>query len=405
MTSLNPAFTVGDQIAEVLRRHRGCSPRPRRAAGPSSCWSWSASRTPPSGCDSYPHQFSGGMRQRVMIAMALACEPDLLIADEPTTALDVTVQAQILELLADLQDAPGHGASCSSPTTSAVVAEVADRVVVMYAGQVVEQASTGELFAHPQHPYTEGLLGCLPGGRAGGERLQRDPGPVPSAARPAGRLPVPPAVPLRAGRPVRRRRPRARPGRRCPRGPLPAGRRARADGDPLMPTLPTCRERLPQADPGAAPAAPPLLRVTGLTKSFVTRRAPLRPAAGLRAGGRRRVARAAGRADARPGRRVGLGQVDDRAADRCACIEPDAGTVRARRPRPHAPPRRAAPRRCAGDVQMVFQDPYSSLNPSMDRRATSSASRCACTGGIGAGERDRARRRAARPGRPDRARR
>ncbi|MFN0136210.1 MAG: ABC transporter ATP-binding protein [Phycisphaerae bacterium] len=160
MSSLNPLITIGDQIGETLRLHRGMGARAARGRGiellervkiPAA-----ASRV-----DDYPHQLSGGMRQRVMIAMALACEPMLLIADEPTTALDVTVQAQIVELLREIQRAMGLAVLFITHDL-ALVSSIADRVYVMYAGRVVEQARATELFARPRHPYTQALLRSLP---------------------------------------------------------------------------------------------------------------------------------------------------------------------------------------------------------------------------------------------------
>jgi oligopeptide/dipeptide ABC transporter ATP-binding protein len=187
MTSLNPVHTVGAQIAEVVHCHEGLGhaaaarhavdmlalvgiPEPTRRAG------------------SYPHQLSGGMRQRVMIAMALACRPGVLIADEPTTALDVTIQAQILDLMEDLQDQLGMAIIFITHDLG-VVAQIADRVLVMYAGQVVEAAPVADLFARPRMPYTAGLLGSIPrlGRGRDGRRLQAIPGHVPSPTQlPAG---------------------------------------------------------------------------------------------------------------------------------------------------------------------------------------------------------------------------
>jgi peptide/nickel transport system ATP-binding protein len=182
MTSLNPVLTVGRQIREPLRLHQGLDreaaerraiemltlvgiPEPRRRV------------------DEYPHQLSGGMRQRVMIAMALACNPKLLIADEPTTALDVTVQAQILDLMRDLKRRVGAAILLITHDLG-VVAEVAEHVVVMYAGRKVEEAPARLLFANPRHPYTQGLLGAVPklGSSLSGEasRLSEIPGLVPS---------------------------------------------------------------------------------------------------------------------------------------------------------------------------------------------------------------------------------
>jgi peptide/nickel transport system ATP-binding protein len=160
MTSLNPSFTIGDQISESILRHRGGSRSAarkrtiellRRVHIPS----------PERRVDEYPHKLSGGMRQRVMIAMALACDPRLLIADEPTTALDVTLQAQILDLMRELKAESGAAIILITHDLG-VVAEVCDEVAVMYAGEVVERASVDALFAHPQHPYTVGLLGSIP---------------------------------------------------------------------------------------------------------------------------------------------------------------------------------------------------------------------------------------------------
>ena len=160
MTSLNPAYTVGSQMTEVLRRHKGTSQRTAtdRAADLLARVGITA---PGMRLGQFPHQLSGGLRQRVMIAMALMCDPQLLIADEPTTALDVTVQAQILRLLAGLQRDLGLGLLLITHDLG-IVARVATRVSVMYAGEVVESAPTAELFANPKHPYTRGLLRCVP---------------------------------------------------------------------------------------------------------------------------------------------------------------------------------------------------------------------------------------------------
>ena len=177
MTSLNPVFTVGDQIVESVRAHRRVS---RRQARERAVELLDLVRIPdPRGrFDDYPHRLSGGMRQRVMIAMALACEPDVLVADEPTTALDVTIQAQVLELLRDLQGEFGMGVILITHDLG-VVAGIADRVVVMYTGRKVEEAPVDDIFAAPLHPYTQGLLGSLP--RAGREeRLREIPGVIPS---------------------------------------------------------------------------------------------------------------------------------------------------------------------------------------------------------------------------------
>jgi peptide/nickel transport system ATP-binding protein len=160
MTSLNPVYSVGEQIAESLRLHEGLS-RKEAINRAVEMLRLVHIPTPERRVHDYPHQFSGGMRQRVMIAIALACKPKLLIADEPTTALDVTIQAQILDLLAELKDRLGMAVLLITHAMG-VVAEVAQRVVVMYAGKVVEEAPVGELFARPRHPYTQGLIRSIP---------------------------------------------------------------------------------------------------------------------------------------------------------------------------------------------------------------------------------------------------
>ena len=160
MTSLNPVFTVGEQIAEALRLHRNLSRKAAREAA-IAAMSEVSIPDPARRVDDYPHQLSGGMRQRVMIAMALACDPKLLIADEPTTALDVTIQAQILELLDGLRKTRELAVLLITHDLG-VVAEVADRVAVMYTGKIVEESPVEELFARPKHPYTEGLLRSVP---------------------------------------------------------------------------------------------------------------------------------------------------------------------------------------------------------------------------------------------------
>ena len=160
MTSLNPVYSVGAQIIEAIRLHQKKSRSEARARA-IEMLKLVGIPSPETNVDAYPHQLSGGMRQRVMIAMALACEPQLLIADEPTTALDVTIQAQILELLASLKEKLGMSVILITHDLG-VVAEVATDVVVMYAGRVVEKSKVKGLFAHPRHPYTRGLLKSLP---------------------------------------------------------------------------------------------------------------------------------------------------------------------------------------------------------------------------------------------------
>jgi peptide/nickel transport system ATP-binding protein/oligopeptide transport system ATP-binding protein len=177
-SSLNPVYTVGDQIAEALRLHRGLD---RRAARAETVRLLEEVGIPEAArrADDYPHQLSGGMRQRVMIAMALSCGPRLLIADEPTTALDVTIQAQILELLDALRRSRGMAVLLITHDLG-VVAEVCDRVVVMYAGEVVETGTVHEIFRAPAHPYTRALLESLPDVERFEQRLASIPGAVPS---------------------------------------------------------------------------------------------------------------------------------------------------------------------------------------------------------------------------------
>ena len=185
MTSLNPVLTIGSQIAEVLRLHR--------PIGRAQAWRDAVDMLrlvripePEQRAKAYPHQLSGGMRQRAMIAMALACNPKVLIADEPTTALDVTIQAQILTIILELQQKLGTAVILITHDLG-VVAETAQRVIVMYAGRKVEEAPVDDLFAHPQHPYTRGLMASIPrlaimqgDGERAPERLQEIPGMVPA---------------------------------------------------------------------------------------------------------------------------------------------------------------------------------------------------------------------------------
>src|SRR5919112_5631670 len=181
MTSLNPSYTVGDQIMEAIVRHRDVSKNEAEARAVEMLRRVRIPN-PEARFHDYPHKLSGGMRQRVMIAMALALDPQLLIADEPTTALDVTIQAQILGLMRQLKEESGTAIVLITHDLG-VVAEVCDEVVVMYAGQVVERAPVGQLFAFPQHPYTVGLLGSLPRLDARRPRLAAIEGAVPNMTR------------------------------------------------------------------------------------------------------------------------------------------------------------------------------------------------------------------------------
>jgi oligopeptide/dipeptide ABC transporter ATP-binding protein len=182
MTALNPVMTIGEQIAEVLRLHKGMD---RNAAAERAVGFLDSVHIPSASRRAldYPHQLSGGMRQRAMIAMALAGEPELLIADEPTTALDVTIQAQIVDLMLELQERTGMAIQFISHNLG-LISELADRVVVMYAGVVVESAPADELFANPRHPYTIGLMATLPDLERRVERLPTIPGMVPDPRKP-----------------------------------------------------------------------------------------------------------------------------------------------------------------------------------------------------------------------------
>ena len=244
MTSLNPVLSIGDQLVEAVMLHRDVTSRQARELAIEGLEEVGIPRAERR-IDDYPHQFSGGMRQRVMIAMALINDPALLIADEPTTALDVTTQAQILELIQ--RAAADHGTAVVLITHDlGVVAEMADDIVVMYAARVAEHAPVFELFEQPLHPYTWGLLGSLPRLDVELDRLSQIAGPATVAASTARRLPVPAALPVRV-RPVRARAAggdarelrRRAPGRVLPRrGAEAAGvgaRRRRARGSSRRP--------------------------------------------------------------------------------------------------------------------------------------------------------------------------
>jgi peptide/nickel transport system ATP-binding protein len=182
MTSLNPSYTIGNQIIEAIRRHQGLDAAAARARA-IEMLKLVRIPSPEKRVDDYPHKLSGGMRQRAMIAMALACGPQLLIADEPTTALDVTIQAQILDLMRGLRRDTGAAIVLITHDLG-VVAEMADDVAVMYAGQIVERAAVHDLFARPEHPYTVGLLGSIPRLDEKRERLPSIEGRVPDMTHP-----------------------------------------------------------------------------------------------------------------------------------------------------------------------------------------------------------------------------
>jgi peptide/nickel transport system ATP-binding protein len=182
MTSLNPSYTLGEQIIEAIVRHRGVSRHEARMRAVEMLRRVRIA-SPEERIDDYPHKLSGGMRQRAMIAIALACDPELLIADEPTTALDVTIQAQILDLMRELKAETGAAIILITHDLG-VVAEVCDEVAVMYAGQIVERAPVDALFAEPQHPYTLGLMGSIPRLDRRAERLATIEGSLPDMTAP-----------------------------------------------------------------------------------------------------------------------------------------------------------------------------------------------------------------------------
>ncbi|MGY1610135.1 MULTISPECIES: ABC transporter ATP-binding protein [unclassified Geodermatophilus] len=207
LSSLNPVYSVGFQIGEMFRAHRGMSKKDARKRAVELM---DRVRIPAAArrVDDYPHQFSGGMRQRVMIAMAIALDPRILIADEPTTALDVTVQAQVMDLLKDLQEETGMGLILITHDLG-VVNEVADNVAVMYAGEIVERGTVDDVFTHPAHPYTEGLMGSVPQVEHKGGRLQPIAGQPPNLAR------IPSGCPFHPRCARRRLGAEAAPGREC----------------------------------------------------------------------------------------------------------------------------------------------------------------------------------------------
>ncbi|HEX5613744.1 MAG TPA: ABC transporter ATP-binding protein [Acidimicrobiia bacterium] len=362
MSSLNPAFTIGNQIAETVRAHSKVS-RAQANARAIEMLDLVGIPDPARRARAYPHAFSGGMRQRAMIAMALACEPKVLIADEPTTALDVTIQAQILELLRRLQHELGMAVIFVTHDLG-VVADICDRVVVMYAGEVVERSEVAALFAAPAHPYSAALLDSMPQMAATDERLRVIPGQVPRPdALPSGCRFHPRcahAVAECAERPVALV-PIARNGdgpqlTRCARQPglllLGAASERR---------VATESPRAPADVPPRSPRAVPLLSVRGLTKSFAVHSTVLRRTIGS-------VRAVDGiDLDIAPGETLGLVGESGSGKSTVARLvvgltEPTAGTVTLDGVDLATLGARAL-RDARRDLQIVFQDPYSSLDP------------------------------------------
>jgi peptide/nickel transport system ATP-binding protein len=354
LSSLHPQYTVGWQIVEAIRAHEsiGREGARRRAV---ALLEEVGIPDPSRRVDDYPHQFSGGMRQRVMLAMALALRPELLIADEPTTALDVTVQAQLLDLLARLQRE--HGTALVLVTHDlGVIAQVADRVLTMYAGRIVEEATAGEVFAAPHHPYTRGLLSCIPGAATRGSAL------VPIGGQPPSMLGLPQGCAFAPRCPyVERRCREALP----PLRELSTSHRSECvlPGEFAVARATVGAEAGDRADEieGSAGNDPPLVRVAGVVKHFAGRRRGVF--------GKAPSIRAVDGVDLEIRRGETLGLVGESGSGKstlarlvAGLLPPTAGTVEidgadlARLGREEL-------RSLRREVQVVFQDPYGSLNP------------------------------------------
>ena len=345
MTSLNPVYTIGDQIGEVIALHEGLG---RRAVLERTIEMLNLVQIPNAKrrVNDYPHQFSGGMRQRVMIAMALSCRPKLLIADEPTTALDVTIQAQILDLLQDMKSRFGMSIMLITHAMG-VVAEVAQRVVVMYAGKVVEEAPVGQLFANPRHPYTQGLIRSIPRidkAAVRKTRLQTIAGVVPRLIDPPPGCRFAPRCNFATDE-CRRAQPALRELEARPQG-----------------CLYPCGSDRPMSEPSTM--SEPLLRVARLTKQF--------PLKGGLFGRQAGSVHAVDGVDFEIGHGETLGLVGKSGCGksttgRCVLrlIEPSSGEINFE----GKDVRRLAAdelRILRRDIQIIFQDPYASLNPRMN---------------------------------------
>ena len=382
MTSLNPVLTVGRQIAETVTLHQKLSRRAAQARAIEMLRLVQIAE-PERRVDEYPHQLSGGMRQRVMIALALACNPEVLIADEPTTALDVTIQAQILELLRDLQRRLGMAVVMITHDLG-VVAESCDRVVVMYAGRKVEEASVLDLFDHPLHPYTRALMASMPSLNATAARLIEIPGMVPAPQESVRGCAFAPRCAYATER-CRREEPALEAHRpdhevacseveRVVQSPPPAAtmplndarseRRHAGTGVSRMTSAPGILAGIraaldPTLDP--PPSAPPLLEVRGLTKHYCApRRWPRRAPPIVRAVDDVSFTLTSGETLALVGE-SGCGKTTTGKAV-LRLIEPTAGSVRLEGEELLALPL-GTMRERRRDMQIIFQDPYASLNP------------------------------------------
>jgi oligopeptide/dipeptide ABC transporter ATP-binding protein len=370
--SLDPVFTVGDQVTEAIRAHRPMARKDARRRGAELLNRVGIARAEERMAD-YPHQFSGGMAQRVMLAIALCCDPKLLIADEPTTALDVTTQAQVLELIESVKEERALSVLIVSHDLS-VIAEMADRVSVMYAGQIVEEGPTTDLFTGPHHPYLDALIGAQPELSGGAERLPTIAGRVPPVARRPSGCRFHPRCQFaddrcRAGDVPLIPAPAAARSARCVRVAElhlrgisgQAGEPTGTAGQPAPEEGSTATGQRGHPDGESDRAQAPLLEIRGLNKIFTSRRL-------LRRGRRSVVAVDDVSFDLAPGETLGL--VGETGAGKSTIgrlvlglEHPTAGTIRFRGAELGSVNRR--PKDVHRDMQVIFQNPYSSLNPTL----------------------------------------